>query len=105
MSFALEGENPSVGVDINNYGSTFDVVAKVDARMRITLTESGQQVWIGHARVVGEETSGGAAYGIAEGSSQATDITNRATDDLIADFALQLERSREFKNFFEGKKS
>jgi hypothetical protein len=38
LSLAMEGENPSVGVDLNHYqvfmsqAATFDVVAKVDAR-------------------------------------------------------------------------
>ena len=106
----LEGENPSVGVDIDQHpifltgGATFDVVAKVDARLRITLTENGQQIWMGHARVVKEMSSGGAAYGIAEGSSQASDLTNRVTDELMVDFVTQMQRSSALKNFFEEKK-
>jgi hypothetical protein len=110
LAVALEGENPSVAVDVNQHpvvglsgAATFDVVAKVDARVRMTLTESGKQIWIGHARVVGEAVSGGAAYGVMEGSSQATDITNRVTDELVADFVRQLQRSTELNNYFEGK--
>ncbi len=111
FSVALEGENPSVGVDINQHpvglsaAATFDVVAKVDARLRMTLTENGQQIWIGHARVVKEMTSGGAAYGVTEGSNQATDITNRVTDELMVDFVRQIQRSSEFNNFFQRKKT
>jgi hypothetical protein len=110
LAVALEGENPSVAVDVNQHpvvglsgAATFDVVAKVDARVRMTLTESGEQIWIGHARVVGEAVSGGAAYGVMEGSSQATDITNRVTDELVADFVRQIQRSTELKNYFEGR--
>ncbi|HWP56693.1 MAG TPA: hypothetical protein VNL14_02265 [Candidatus Acidoferrales bacterium] len=110
LAIALEGDKPSVGVDINEHptfisaASTFDVVAKVDVRLRLTLTENGQQVWVGHARTVGEAVSGGAAYGVMEGSSQATDITNRVTDELVADLARQMQRSEELRKFFEGKK-
>jgi len=95
----LEGEKPAVGVDINQYptalsrGVTFNVVATVDARLKMTLTENGQQIWVGHARSVGEAVSGGAGYGILEGSSQASDITNRKTDDLMTDFVRQIQRS------------
>jgi hypothetical protein len=110
FAVALEGENPSVGVDINHYptyvsgASTFDVVAKVDARLRLTLSDNGSQVWLGHARVVGEAISGGAAYAVMEGSSQAVDITNRVTDELMADLMTQMRRSTELARFLEGKK-
>ncbi|HXG53729.1 MAG TPA: hypothetical protein VNN77_20185 [candidate division Zixibacteria bacterium] len=110
LTIALEGDKPSVGVDINEHptiitgASTFDVVAKVDARIRLTLTENGKQVWVGHARTVGEAVSGGAAYGVMEGSSQATDITNRVTDELVADLARQMQRSEELRKFFQGKR-
>ena len=80
-------------------------VPKDDARLRITLSENGQQVWLGFARVVKEMTSGGAAYGVIEGSSQASDITNRVTDELVADLMLQMQRSVELRTFLEGKKT
>jgi hypothetical protein len=111
VAVALEGEGPSVGVDINQYpsvltgGGTFEVVAKVDARLRLTLSDNGEQIWVGHARVVGEAVSGGAAYGVLEGSSQATDILNRVTDELVADLVRQMQRSEELRKFFEGRKS
>jgi hypothetical protein len=111
LALSLEGENPAVGVDLNKYpiglsnAGTFEYVAKVDARLRITLSENGQQVWLGFARVVKEMTSGGAAYGVIEGSSQASDITNRVTDELVADLMLQMQRSVELRNFLEGKKT
>jgi hypothetical protein len=110
LTIALEGENPSVGVDINQYphisgASTFDIVAKVDARMLITLSENGEQVWVGHARVVGEATSGGAAYGVSEGNAQAVDITNRVTDELVADLMTQIQKSNELRKFLETRKS
>jgi hypothetical protein len=111
LAIALEGDSPSVGVDINQYptdlagGATFNVVAKVDARVRITLTENGKQIWVGHARTVGEAVSGGAAYRIMEGSSQATDIMNRVTDELVADLVRQMQRSEELKKFFEERRT
>jgi hypothetical protein len=111
LSLAMEGENPSVGVDINQYrvalsqAATFDVVAKVDARMKVTLSENGQQVWTGYARVVGEATSGGAGFGVMEGSSQAVDITNRITDELVADLMTQMQRSTELRRFLEEKRT
>ncbi len=107
---ALEGEKPAVGVDVEQYpvaltgAATFDVIAKVDARLRATLTENGQTVWIGHARVVEEMRSGGAAYGVYEGSTQASDITNRVTDRLVADLMLQMRKSSALKKFLEEKK-
>ncbi len=110
LAIALEGENPAVGVDIKTYpvglsgAGTFDIIAKVDARLRVILTENSIQVWVGHARVVEELKSGGAAYGVFEGSSQATDITNRVTDQLVADFMLQMQRSDELKKFLQGKR-
>jgi len=110
LALSLEGENPAVGVDLNQYptvltgAGTFEYVAKVDARLRITLSENGQQVWLGFARVVKEMTSGGAAYGVIEGSSQASDITNRVTDELVADLMLQMQRSVELRKFLEEKK-
>lgn len=110
LHLTLEGEQPSVGVDIRQYptvltgAATFEVVAKVDARLRATLTNKGQTVWIGHARVVEEMESGGAAYGVAEGSTQAADLANRATDKLVADLMLQIRRSSELTKFIEDNK-
>ena len=110
LHVTLEGEKPSVGVDLEQHpialtgAATFEFVAKVDARLRITLSENGQTVWIGHARVVEGMRSGGAAYGVVEGSTQASDITNRLTDRLVADLMLQMRKSSALKKFLEGKK-
>jgi hypothetical protein len=110
FAVALESESPAVAVDIDQHpvgpsgAATFDVLGAVDVRIRIMFTENGKQIWIGHARVVGETTSGGAAYGVIEGNNQAPDIANRVTDELIADFVQQLQCSEELKRLFEGKR-
>lgn len=109
LIIALEGEAPAVGVDIHSYphlsgASTFEVVAKVDARLRATLSDNGRAVWVGHARVVEEMQSGGAAYGAAEGSTQAAELTSRMSDRLVADLMLQMQRSTELKKTLEEKR-
>lgn len=109
LTIALEGEGPAVGVDIQIYpdlsgASTFEVVAKVDARLRATLSDNGRAVWVGHARVVEEMQSGGAAYGAFEGSTQAAELTSRVSDRLVADLMLQMQRSTELKKILEEKK-
>jgi len=107
LTIELEGEGPAVGVDIRQYpvaltgGGTFEVVAKVDARLRATFTYNGQTVWVGHGRVVEELESGGAAYGVIEGSTQAAELTNRVTDRLVADLMVQMRRSVELKKVLE----
>jgi hypothetical protein len=108
ITIGLEGEGPAIGVDINQYphlggGATFEVVAKVDARLRANLSDNGQSVWVGHARMTQEMLSGGAAYGVIEGSTQAAELTNRLSDLLVADLMLQMRRSEELKKFLEAK--
>lgn len=50
LNIALEGEGPAVGVAIQQYphllsgGGTFEVVAKVDIRLRATLSDNGRSV-------------------------------------------------------------
>lgn len=100
LSVGLEGEGPAVSVDFKAYGGvTFEYFAKVDTRLRATLSENGQSVWTGHARLVEEMVAGGAAYAVAEGSSQAAELTTRVTDKLLADLMTQMQRSTELKNF------
>ena len=103
----LDGEGPAVGVDINMYshlgsaGGTFEATAKVDTRLRATLSDQGQTIWVGYARMVEEMIAGGAGYGVIEGSSQAAELTTRITDKLVADLMLQMQRSTELKKFLE----
>ncbi len=106
LHIGLQGENPSVGIDIDSStgisgASTFDVIAKVDLRMRATLTYNEQTVWVGTARLVDEMKSGGAAYGVFDGATQASDLTNRVTDLLLSKLAQQIRRSESLKAFLE----
>jgi hypothetical protein len=107
FTVGLDGEGPAVGVDIAMYshlgtgGGTFEATAKVDTRLRATLSDNGESIWIGHARLVEEMVAGGAGYGVIEGSSQAAELTSRITDKLVADLMLQMQRSTELKKFFE----
>jgi hypothetical protein len=80
------------------------VVAKIDARLRANLSQNGQSVWVGHARMTQEMLSGGAAYGVTEGSAQAAELTNRLSDLLVADLMLQMQKSGELKKFLEARK-
>jgi hypothetical protein len=110
LSIGLDGEGPAVGVDMAMYshlgsaGGTFEYTAKVDTRLRATLSDEGESIWIGHARMVEEMVAGGAGYGVIEGSSQAAELTSRITDKLVADLMLQMQRSTELKKFLERKK-
>ena len=105
----LDGEGPAVGLDIATYshlgtaGGTFEATARVDTRLRATLSANGEQVWIGYGRMVEEMVAGGAGYGVIEGSSQAAELTSRVTDRLVADLMLQMQRSTELKKFLDGK--
>lgn len=106
LHVGLQGENPSVGIDIDistgfSGVSTFDVIAKIDLRLRATLTDSEQTVWVGTARLVEEMKSGGVAYGAFDGATQASDLTNRVTDLLLSKLAQQMRRSESLKAFLE----
>lgn len=106
LHIGLQGEDPSVGIDIDmstglSGASTFDVIAKIDLRLRATLTDSEQTVWVGAARLVEEMKSGGVAYGAFDGATQASDITNRVTDLLVSKLAQQMRRSESLKTFLE----
>jgi hypothetical protein len=107
MHMSLQGEQPSVGVEIDKTtniltgATTFDVIAKVDLRLRATLTDNGETIWIGTARLVEQIKSGGAAYGVLEGATQTSDITNRITDALMADLAQQMRRSQNLQRYLE----
>lgn len=109
LHIGLQGENPSVGVDIDMSASltgvtTFDVIAKIDLRLRATLTDNEQTVWVGAARLVEEMKSGGVAYGAMDGATQASDITNRVTDLLVSRLAQQMRRSESLRRFLENKR-
>jgi hypothetical protein len=109
LTIGLDGEGPAVGVDMAMYtqlgsaGGTFEYTAKVDTRPRATLSDSGESIWVGHARMVEEMVAGGAGYGVIEGSSQAAELTSRITDKLVADLMLQMQRSTELKRFLDRK--
>ncbi|MBI3325184.1 MAG: hypothetical protein HYZ81_00565 [Nitrospinae bacterium] len=110
LRIALQGESPDIGIELKVHpnfltgASTFDVIAKTDVRLRASLSDYGEQLWVGTARFVQEMASGGVAYGATEGSTQASDLMNRLTDQVIADLAQQIQRSSHLKAYLEGKR-
>jgi len=109
LYIGLQGGEQSVGVEINvstglGGASTFDVIAKMDLNLRATFTDHGQTIWVGAPRLVEEMKSGGAMYGLSDAGTQASDITHRVTDLLVAQFAQQMRRSESLQHYLEGQR-
>ncbi|GIX46090.1 MAG: hypothetical protein KatS3mg131_0301 [Candidatus Tectimicrobiota bacterium] len=105
LTVGLQQEQPGLTVDVARRGITalYDVKTKIDLRLRATLHNRGEQIWVGTARVTEELQTGG-----LEGSGGAIDISrgisesiDRATDRLVANLMRQVRRSASLKKYLE----
>jgi hypothetical protein len=108
LSVGLQQEQPGLTVDVSRRGVTemYDVKTNVDLRLRATLQDQGEQIWVGTARVTEEIRTGGLESGGAIDVSRAiSESVDRATDRLVANLMRQVRRSESLKRYMEEKRT
>jgi hypothetical protein len=110
LDVGLQQEQPGLTADVDRRGLTVmvDVRARIDLRLRATLTDRDATIWVGAPRVTEEiqtgalEQSGGAAVDLSRAISETVD---RATDRLVADLMRQVRRSDNLRQYLEERRS
>lgn len=107
LQVGLQQEQSGLAVDVTQRFFTvmYDVSTKIDFRLRASLTDRGETIWVGTARVTDEVKTGGLEAGGAIDISRAiSETVDRATDRLVADLMRQVRRSESLKKYLEGKR-
>lgn len=110
LRIGLQSEKPVVGVSTDAHAdfwtgiATVDVVAKVDMRLRAVLSDHQEVVWVGTPQIIEEFRSGGIMVRATDTVNQASDLTNRITDRIVAELVQQMQRSAAFQQYLEGKR-
>lgn len=107
LNVGLQQEQPGLSVDVSRRAFTAmsDISTKVDFRLRAVLTDQGETVWVGTARVTDEVKTGGlAGQGGIDLSRAISETVDRATDRLVADLMRQVRRSESLRKYLEGRR-
>lgn len=107
LNVGLQQEQPGMSVDVSQriFTAMSDISTKVDFRLRAALTEHGETIWVGTARVTDEVKTGGlTGQGGIDLSRAISETVDRATDRLVADLMRQVRRSESLKKYLEGQR-
>jgi hypothetical protein len=109
LQVTLQQEQPTYTLDVQTRGNLYEVVARADVRLRASLADRGDTIWVGTARVTDELRTGGVkgsglgneVVDISRAISETTDIV---TDRLVADLMRQARRSDGLRRYLEAQR-
>jgi hypothetical protein len=109
MRVALQGEQPGLSTDVERRGLTImvDVTAKIDLRLRASLADGADTIWVGASRVTQEIQSGVFEHGglhTPDISRPLSEAIDKATDLLVADLMSQVRRSDSLRQYLEARR-
>lgn len=108
LRVSLQQEEPGFTVEAARRGLSvmYDISSKIDLRLRATLTDQGDPIWVGTARVTDEVKTGGVegSGAMIELSRGISETVDRATDRLVANLMRQVRRSDSLRKYLEEKR-